>query len=217
MCYQKEATLKSRDLNTTPVVIVSNYNIAPDPSGKFLHSFTPENTTTRYQFIANQEPVLDEGKRYNIGYTVENGINWVDISACSKADEINPVVSHYVARQLGDQKREVETRKSDERVTHSATDGHYLGKKYAWRIYGMAVVRNTFDEYLAEIAHPSVSCFTKGSPSIAYKDQGIDTAMEALINSCVKVGSIGNRFKSSLLPSKNWFIVKGISAISDKK
>ncbi|MGI2856476.1 hypothetical protein ACRTDR_20225 [Shewanella algae] len=209
--------MKSRELHTTPVVIVSNYTITPDPSGKYLHCFTPESTGTLYQFIANQEPVLEEGERYNIGYTVDKGVNWVDVSACSKADEVNPNVSHYVARQLGEQIREVETRKSDDRVSHKATDGHYLGKKYAWRIYGMAIARDTFDDYLSEIGHPSVNCFTDGSPSTAYKNQDIDKAMDDLIKSCVKVGNTGNRFKSNLVPSKKWFTVKGISAISDKK
>ena len=209
--------MKSRGLRTTPVLVVSNYNIAIDSSGKYLHTFTPENTPTNYQFLANEEPVLEEGERYNIGYELRDGINWVDVSATAKADEVNPDVSHYVARQLGEQNRAVETGKSNSRVIHAATDGNYLGKKYAWRIYGMAVARNTFDEYLEKINHPSVSCSTDGSPSIAYKDVGIDKAMDDLTKSCSKVSTTGNRFSSPLLPSKNWFQVKGISAITDKK
>ncbi|GHB05207.1 hypothetical protein ACFFLG_08960 [Shewanella indica] len=209
--------MKSRDLHTTPVLIVTNYTITPDPSGKFLHKFTPENTPTTYQFLANKEAVLEAGERYNVGYEVVAGINWVDISATAKADEVNPSVSHYFARTLGEQLRKVETEKSDTRVSHSANDGHYLGKKYAWRIYGMSVARDTFDDYLEAIKHPKVNCFTEGSPSIAYKDVGIDVAMDNLIKSCIKVGKAGNRFSSYLLPAKRWFQVKGLTAITDKK
>ncbi len=209
--------MKSRELKTTPVIVVSNYTVTPDPSGKFLHVFTPETTPTKYQFLANAEPLLEQGSRYNIGYETTNGINWVDVSATAKADEVTPSVSHYVVRQLGEQRRAVETAKSDSRVAHSATDGRYLGKKYAWRIYGMAVARDTFDDYMEAINHPRVTCSTDGSASIAYKDAGIDSAMDALINSCVRVGNAGNRFSSPLLPSKKWFQVKGISAITDKK
>ncbi|MEZ5492870.1 MAG: hypothetical protein R3F50_21545 [Gammaproteobacteria bacterium] len=209
--------MKSRNLATTSVIIVTNYTIAKDPSGKYLHSFTPENTQTRYQFLANREPLLEEGERYNIGYEVVGGINWVDISAISKADEVQPRVSHYFARTVGEQIRSVETEKSNSRVIHNANDGPYLGKKYAWRVYGMAVARNTFDTYMDAIRHPSVSCVTDGTPSIAYKDSGIDSAMDELIQSCIKVGHTGNRFSSTLLPKKKWFQVKGLSAITDKK
>ncbi|MBY3674264.1 MULTISPECIES: hypothetical protein [Vibrio] len=209
--------MKSRELHTTPVLIVTNYQIIPEPSGKFLHTFTPENTPTIYKFIANQEPAFEEGARYNIGYEVRSGENWVDVSASAKADAVDPKISHYVARQLGEQSRLVETTKSDERVVHKATDGHYLGRKYAWRIYGMALSRDTFDDYLAYVKHPTVSCSTDGSASIAYKDQGIEELMDKFINSLVKVGKSGNRFKTSLWPTKRWFTVKGISAITDKK
>ncbi|WP_374490535.1 hypothetical protein [Zoogloea sp.] len=208
--------MKSRDLLTTPVLIVSNYRIVPHASEKFLHSFTPETTSTVYQFIANKEAMLEAGKRYNIGYRVDDdGINWVDISATAKADDVDPQVSYYVARKLGQEICAVETQKSDSRVTHKAKDGHYLGKKYAWRIYGMAVARDTFDAYLEEIKHPSVPCLTDGSSSVAYKEEGLELAMKALIDSAVRVG--GNRFSSPLLPSKKWFQIKGISAITDKK
>lgn len=207
--------MKSRELFTTPVLIVTNYNISQHADGKFLHSFTPENTTTVYQFIANQEPLLEEGARYNIGYTSEGGINLVDISATAKADDVDQYKSHYVARLLGEEKRAVETQKSKERVTHSATDGLYLGKKYAWRIYGMAVARGTFDTYLSEINHPSTPCLTDGSASIAYKDDGLAAAMDDLIRTSTRVS--GNRFSSPLIKSKEWFQIKGLSAITDKK
>ncbi|MBF4381770.1 hypothetical protein, partial [Vibrio anguillarum] len=82
--------MKSRELHTTPVLIVTNYQIIPEPSGKFLHKFTPENTPTTYKFIANQEPAFEEGARYNIGYEVKNGENWVDVSASAKADAVEP-------------------------------------------------------------------------------------------------------------------------------
>lgn len=207
--------MKSRELFTTPVLIVTNYNISQHADGKFLHSFTPENTTTVYQFIANQEPLLEEGARYNIGYTLEGGINLVDISATAKADDVDQYKSHYVARLLGEEKRTVETQKSKERVTHSATSGLYLGKKYAWRIYGMAVARGTFDTYLSEINHPSTPCLTDGSASIAYKDDGLAAAMDELIRTSTRVS--GNRFSSPLIKSKEWFQIKGLSAITDKK
>lgn len=207
--------MKSRELFTTPVLIVTNYNISQHADGKFLHSFTPENTTTVYQFIGNQEPLLEEGARYNIGYTLEGGINLVDISATAKADDVDQYKSHYVARLLGEEKRTVETQKSKERVTHSATNGLYLGKKYAWRIYGMAVARGTFDTYLSEINHPSTPCLTDGSASIAYKDDGLAAAMDDLIRTSTRVS--GNRFSSPLIKSKKWFQIKGLSAITDKK
>ena len=207
--------MKSRELLTTPVLIVTNYTVIQHPGGKFLHTFTPENTNTVYQFIANQEPILEAGQRYNIGFTVENGVNWVDVSATAKADDVDKNKSHYVARLLGEEQRAVETQKSDQRVQHNATDGPYLGKKYAWRIYGMAVARDTFDAYLADIKHPSVPCVTEGSPSTAYKEHGLAAAMDALIQSATRIS--GNRFDSPLLPSKTWFQIKGISAITDKK
>jgi hypothetical protein len=207
--------MKSRELHTTPVVIVSNYRISPHPSGKFLHTFTPESTSTPYQFMANEEPILKEGERYNFGYIVEHGVNWADTSAIAKAENVDPNSSFHVARLLGEEIREVETRKSDERVVHKASDGRYLGKKYAWRIYGMAVPRDVFDSYLEHISHPSVPCLTEGTKSVAYKEDGLATAADALRTSLVRVTN--NRFKSHLVPSKRWFQVKGISALTDKK
>lgn len=207
--------MKSRELLTTPVLIVSNYSITPYQNGRFLHRFTPETTGTVYQFIANQERLLEEGERYNIGYTVDNGTNWVDMAATAKATDVDPAKSHYVAKILGEQLRDVETEKSKSRVVHQPIEGCYLGKKYAWRIYGMAIGRDTFDAYLKAIQHPSVPCYTEGSPSIAYQEDGLAAAMDALIQSLQRKGS--NRFESPLLPSKKWFLVKGISGITDKK
>jgi len=207
--------MKSRELLTTPVLIVTNYKIAPHASGKFLHTFTPETTGTVYQFIANREPVLEVGQRYNIGYTVEDGVNLVDVAASARADAVDKAKSFYVAKVLGQELRAVETKKSEERVVHNARDGRYLGKKYAWRIYGMAIAREAFDTYLEDIKHPAVPCSTEGSPSVAYKEAGLEAAMDALCNSATRIN--GNRFKSPLLPSKDWFQIKGISAITDKK
>ncbi len=207
--------MKSRELHTTPVLIVTNYRVVPHASGKFLHSFTPETTNTTYRFIANQEPVLECGQRYNIGYWVENGEYWVDVAATAKADAVDKDKSFYVAKILGEELRAVELKKSGERVVHQAKDGHYLGKKYAWRIYGMAIPREAFDTYLSDINHPTVPCSTEGSTSIAYKEDGLEAAIDALRESAVRIN--GNRFRSSLMKSKKWFQIKGISAITDKK
>jgi hypothetical protein len=209
--------MKSRELLTTPVLVVTNYKIVSYAGGKFLHSFTPESTSTVYQFIANKEPVLEAGHRYNVGYTTDGNVNWVDIAATAKADDVDKNVSYYVSKALGNQLRAVETKKSDERVKHSATDGHYLGKKYAWRIYGMVVARDTFEDYLKEINHPAVACLTDDNPSIAYKEDGIEKAMDALIQSAQRIAGQSNRFTSPLLPSREHFQIKGISAITDKK
>ena len=200
---------------TTPVLIVSNYKIEPGSGGKFLHSFTPESTHTVYQFLANAQPLLVEGERYNIGYNVHGGSNWVDTSATAKADDVDPIKSFYVANILGEELRSVETAKSIDRVTYPELDSFYLGKKYAWRIYGMAIARDTFDTYLKDIRHPFVPCLTEGSTSIAYKEEGLKEAMKLLLDSLVHVSS--NRYKSELVHSKKWFQVKGISSITDKK
>jgi GR25 family glycosyltransferase involved in LPS biosynthesis len=209
------ATMKSRELHTTPVLVVTDYIITPHSQGKFLHKFRPASTSTIYQFIANQESVLEEGQRYNIGYTVDNGVNWVDMAATAKADHVDKEKTFYVSRICGEEIRAVETTKSDERVQHNAKDGYYLGKKYAWRIYGMAIANDAFYAYLEDINHPFVNCFTEGSPSIAYKEAGLEDAMKALIQSAEWIGD--NRFKSPLFSSKKWFRIKGISAITDKK
>ncbi|WP_351089707.1 hypothetical protein [Shewanella sp. S1-49-MNA-CIBAN-0167] len=209
--------MKDRELHTTPTLIVTNYSIRLNKGGKYLHTFTPESTSTVYQFLGNKEAVLVEGERYNIGYTVDNGLNWVNVSAISKSDIVDPIVSHYVARQYGEQQRDVETLKSNERVKHNATDGLYLGKKYAWRIYGEALARGTFDLYLSEINHPTIDCITDISRSIAYKDDGLAKAIDSLINSCIRVNNSSNRFSSPLIPSKKWFNIKGIQAITDRR
>jgi len=45
--------MKSRELKTIYDLIASNYQITEIDDGKFLHSFTPMTTDTKYQFIAN--------------------------------------------------------------------------------------------------------------------------------------------------------------------
>mgnify|MGYP001825383560 CR=1 FL=1 len=207
--------MKSRELKTTPEVIVTNYTFKLLPSGETLHRFTPQNTETVYQFFDSDEPRLKVGKAYSLGYLTVHGINWVDVTTIAPADKVNPYLSHRAARHLGELIREVETRKSNERVKQSATNGHYLGCKYAWRIYGMSVSDEAFSAYLDGIGHPSVSCTTLGTPSIAYKEEGLEAAIDALIDSCIRIR--GNRFRSPLLPSKKHFKVKGIDAITDKK
>ena len=208
--------MKSRELLTTPVLIVTDYTITPDKSGKFLHTFTPETTSTLYQFLANREPVLEQGQRYNVGYRVDEcGVNWVDTSATARAADVDPYESYAHSRKLGEQERANNIRKNDARVVHGAKDGYYLGKKYAWRIYGMAVARDLFDRYLSDIGHPTVPCRTEDNPSIAYKEDGLEEAMKNLVASAVHVG--GNRFSSPLVPSKRWFQFKGLTAITDKK
>jgi len=207
--------MKSRELHTTPVLIVTDYRVIPHKDGKSLHTFTPESTSTIYQFIANREPLLEEGQRYNVGYNTDKGVNWVDMSATAKADDVDKDKSYYVSKLLGKEICAAEKNKSDTRVKHKAKSGYYLGKKYAWRIYGMAVGRDTFDSYLVAIGHPTINCLTDDSPSIAYLEKGLLSAMDALISSATHKD--GNRFSSPLLPSKKWFQIKGLAAITDKK
>lgn len=64
--------MKSRDLFTIHDLIASNYKITKLASGKYLHQFTPATTPTVYEFEANATPVVVEGERYNIGYTVDS-------------------------------------------------------------------------------------------------------------------------------------------------
>jgi hypothetical protein len=206
--------MKSRELLTIPVLIVTNYRIVP-AEGKYLHSFTPETTETTYFFLGGKEPLFEEGERYSVGFRSHLGQNWVEPAATAKAGDVDKNQSLYIARVLGEEHREVEVSKSKSRVVHAPITGLYLGKKYAWRIHGMAVARDTFDAYLKEINHPSIACVTDGSRSIAYRDIGLTEAMSALIDTAVWIS--GNRFRSPLLPSKDWFQIKGISAITDKK
>jgi hypothetical protein len=207
--------MRSRELKTVPEVLPANYTFKPLPSGEILHRFTPQSTATVYQFIGPNEPLLEEGHAYNIGYSTVNGINWVDKPAITRADEVNQHLSHRAARERGERNRAEETRKSNQRVRHSATDGRYLGRKYAWRIYGLAVPKRVFYAFMDSYGHPYVECVTNGTQSVAYKDAGLADAMDAFISSCVRVS--GNRFTSPLLRDRKYFTVNGITAITDKK
>lgn len=206
--------MKSRDLLTTPTIVVSNYRII-ESENTFLHSFSPETTKTNYCFFGGDQPLLEEGQRYSVGFRSQEGVNWVDLAATARAGDVDKNKSLYVARILGEEGRQLETSKSNSRVIHSAVEGLYLGKKYAWRIYGMAVARDTFDAYLKDIGHAAIPCTTDGTASIAYRDAGLAQAMQLLIDSAVRIQE--NRFRSHLLPSKDWFQIKGIPAITDKK
>jgi hypothetical protein len=209
--------MKPREILTAPIVIVSNYKITVGETGEYLHQFTPKSTSTQYMFFGPKEPLLINGERYNIGYRRTHNQNIVDMSFTCIASEVNPKYSHLYAKEEGGKIAFAEISKSDCRVAHDADDGHYLGRKYAWRIYGMALSRKTFDDYLGYIKHPRVSCFTDGSRSFAYLNDGIDTAIDYFIDSCERVGKSSNRFKSKLFPIKKWFNVKAVNAITDRK
>jgi hypothetical protein len=213
--------MKSRELLTTPDLIASNYIIRKLADGKYLHTFTPATTSTVYEFEANATPVIIEGKHYNIGYTVNSeGRNIIDLSALSLTSLVNPIFCFFVAQQIAQGNYATEKAKNDDRVSHSATDGYYWGKKYAWRMFGTVIAQDAFYKYLEEIKHPSVSCFTSDSdlpysnaPSIAFKEDGLKEAMHNLIVSALKVSA--TYFKSPLYSKK--FGIKGINAITDKK
>lgn len=213
--------MKSRDLFTIHDLIASNYKISQLPGGKFLHSFTPKTTNTLYEFEANSTPVIEEGQRYNIGFSIDqNGRNVIELSALSKTAEVNPFFSYAFAQQIARENKPVEKAKNDQRVTHEATDGYYWGKKYAWRMFGTVISKDAFFSYLEEINHPSVPCVTnnpdlpyKSEPSTAYKEEGLEDAMRNLISSAQKVSPAYH--KSPLYSRK--LSIKGVKAITDKK
>jgi len=213
--------MKSRDLSTTHDLIASNYTIAPIAPGRYLHSFTPANTSTIYKFEANATPVIEVGERYNVGYVVNSlGEHLVEQSALSKTSEVNPTLSYEASKQIAKEKYRVERAKNDQRVSHNASDGYYWGKKYAYRMFGTAISRSAFDDYLAEIGHPSVPCITQdpdrqfaNGQSIAYKEDGLRDAIDRLFDTAQKVTPA--YYKSALYSKK--FSIRGISAITDKK
>ena len=130
--------MKSRTLLTIHDLIASNYTITKLPSGKYLHQFTPATTSTIYEFEANETPVITTGERYNIGYTVDlSGRNVIDQSALSLTSQVNPMLSFLAAQHIAQGTLAAEKAKNDQRVTHSATDGYYWGKKYAWRMFNL--------------------------------------------------------------------------------
>ncbi|MGI2067269.1 hypothetical protein [Shewanella sp. MF08487] len=213
--------MKSRDLFTIHDLIASNYKISQLPNGKFLHSFTPKTTNTMYEFEANSAPVIEEGQRYNIGFsTVKNGRNVIELSALSKTAEVNPFFSYAFAQQIARENKPAEKAKNDQRVTHKAKDGYYWGKKYAWRMFGTVISKDAFYSYLEEINHPSVPCVTnnpdlpyQSEPSTAYKEEGLEEAMRNLISSAQKISPAYH--KSPLYSRK--LSIKGVKAITDKK
>ncbi|HDS1815969.1 TPA: hypothetical protein QEM96_000589 [Pseudomonas putida] len=213
--------MKSRNLRTHHDVIISNYTITPMSNGKHLHQFTPSTTSTIYQFEANSAPVLKNGERYNIGFTLmPDGRRIVEPSALGKADSVNKTLSHLAAKQQAKDDLVENKGKNDQRVSHRATDGYYWGKKYAWRRYGLMIPEGAFLAYLKEIGHPSVPCITSNPDldfptndhSTAYKDDGLEQAMDDLIESAVKDKQY---FKSPLYSKK--FQIRPIASITDKK
>lgn len=214
--------MKSRNLKTIHDLIVSDYKIEPIGNGKFTHSFKPATTNTLYQFEANGTPEVVEGGRYNIGYYEVQGKKIIDTSCLSKNTEVNPMLSYLYSTKLSEGKHEVNKGKNDERVSHTAQDGYYWGKKYAWREFGLVISKDAFYAYLKEINHPKVECFTGNhdmgfsnydKPSTAYKDEGLADAVKSLVASAKKKTKV--RFKSPLYSKQ--FVIRGIEAITDKK
>jgi hypothetical protein len=213
--------MKPRELSTIHDLIASNYTITQLPSGKYLHQFTPATTNTVYEFEANATPVITEGERYNIGYSVDShGRNIIELSALSPTSPVNPILSFLTAQQIALGNHAAEKAKNDQRVKHSATDGYYWGKKYAWRMFGTVIAKEAFYQYLEEIGHPSVPCITRdpdlpysNDPSTAYKEEGLEDAIRNLITSATKIS--GAYYKSPFYSKK--FSIRGINAITDKK
>ena len=214
--------MKSRDLHTIHDLIVTNYQVTLQPTGKFLHQFNPQTSDRVYQFEGNSAPVLVNGDRYNVGYRLQaDGRCIVDVSALGKVDTVNKILSYLASKQQASDTLEENTAKNDQRVTHHATDGgYYWGKKYAWRRYGLAIAKDAFYSYLEHIRHPSVPCTTSNPDlpyasndrSIAYLDHGLEKAMDELIETAVKTGRY---FQSPLYPRK--FQIQPINSIKDKK
>lgn len=213
--------MKSRELFTIHDLIASNYKITKMASGKYLHQFTPATTGTIYEFEANATPVVTEGERYNIGYTVDSrGRNIIDLSALCPTSQVNPMLSFLAAQHIARGNHATEKAKNDDRVSHSATDGYYWGKKYAWRMFGTVIAKEAFFQYLDEIGHPSIPCITRdpdlpysNDQSTAYAEQALEDAIKNLIASATKASDA--YFKSPLYSKK--FTIKGINALTDKK
>ncbi|WP_346396676.1 hypothetical protein [Pseudomonas syringae] len=214
--------MKSRNLYTIHDLIVTNYSIVPLSSGKYLHQFTPSTTDTVYQFETNNgNAELEEGERYNIGFTTDAaGRKVIEPSSMGKADTVNKFLSYSAAKHFSLDKLVENKGKNDDRVRHRATDGYYWGRKYAWRRFGLVISKNAFYNYLEEIAHPNVPCRTinedigvhSNEESIAFKEEGLKDAMDRLIETAERVGRY---FKSPRYTKK--FQIRPIPAISDKK
>lgn len=78
--HRQGTPMKSRELFTIHDLIASNYTITKLTYGNYLHKFTPATTATVYEFEANATPIIVEGERYNIGYTLDSeGRNIIDL------------------------------------------------------------------------------------------------------------------------------------------
>jgi len=182
--------VKPRDLHTIHNLIVRDYKIIQTSAGKYMHTFTPATTSTIYQFEGSSIPRLENGKHYNIGFRPnKNNLNIVDPAFISEISEVDPSVSYAIAQKISQENFAIEKANNDRRVTpHGNVTGYYWGRKYAWRIYGIAISENAFDEYLKEIGHPTTTCTTfepdkpyGNSQSIAYADEGLAAAVSDLI------------------------------------
>ncbi|EPR32968.1 hypothetical protein dsat_0409 [Alkalidesulfovibrio alkalitolerans DSM 16529] len=209
--------MRAREMYTQFDLIASNYTIT-DSGGLFLHRFTPQGTDTIYQIeTTSRSPVIVEGDRYDVGFKNVGGIRIVDPSSICNSSKVSPKVSVIAAFQIGREIYNAERAKNDERVIHSERSGYWWGKKYAWRVYGLCLAKESFYKYLEEIRHPTVNCEMNNPPhprtkSIAYLDDGICDAVEELMETAVARG----RFYVSPKFSKN-FSIKGINAMTDKK
>jgi len=213
--------MKARALFTRHDVVISNYRISQIGPKEFLHQFETKTTGTSYEFTTtNSALIIVEGERYNIGFEEQGGKNIVEPSALSKGANVNPIISLMAAKQISKENDVVNRNKNNTRVKHSAIDGYYWGKKYAWRQFGLVVSKGAFYAYLAEIGHPKIDCTTSNpdmpyanEPSVAFKDDGLEAAIDELIYNAVPAGS---RYYTSPRYSKK-FQIRGINAITDKK
>lgn len=217
--------MKSRELKTIHNLIVSNYKMLPTQNeGKFLHTFTPETTDTVYNFQANGIAMLECGQAYNVGYYEdESRSRVVELSVTSKIEAVDPSFSYAHAKFMANLNSKINKEKNDIRVKHSAKDGYYWGKKYAWRQFGLALPKNAFFAYLEHIEHPSTPCKTtnpdlpyQNEDSIAYKEEGLENAINDLINSSYK--ATNSYFKSPLyFNNQKKFSIYAPNSQTDKK
>jgi len=217
--------MKSRELKTIHDLIVTNYQKHDLGNGRYLHTFQPSTTDTTYQFEANAEDVVVEGERYNIGFTEKVvGEKIIELSCLSKCSVLDKDFSYQYARNMSKQKHDENKGKNDSRVKHAEVEGYYWGRKYAWREFGLALPREVFERYLIEcINHPFIDCkvqtegYPQGDDSIAFLEDGLDEAIDDLIQSAVMVNK-GPYFKSPLYYNGDKrFTIKGVPAITDKK
>jgi len=217
--------MKSRTLKTIYNLIAANYTKKPLPNGKFLHEFTPSTTSTVYEFEANGADIMVVGEHYNIGFNDVNGKRVVDTDCLSVATVHNKFLSYSFAIAMSANNHVANKNKNDLRVQHAGQGDYFWGKKYAWREFGLVLPQDAFHKYLEHVGHPRIQCVTidpnmqyqNNQPSFAYAESGLQTSIDALINSAVRVGD-GTFFKSTLyFNSEKKFTIKGINSITDKK